>query len=134
ASVSEEERNIKGGHDLGGVQGLGQLQIWEAPTKRFTWKSRFVLFVPAVLGTTLLLILAAPLGQAQGTLDPAKVMNTRVTAECRASTKMAGRAAFMQTFPMLMQTVLNPELTTTPTPTCPLGTESSPQCLPSGCF
>lgn len=42
-------------------------------------------------------------------LDPAKVMNTRVTAECKASQKMAARAGFLQLFPMLAQTVLNPE-------------------------
>ena len=42
-------------------------------------------------------------------LDPVKVMNTKVTAECRASAKMAGRLAFLQTFPMLAQTIFNPE-------------------------
>lgn len=44
------------------------------------------------------------------TLDPEKVMNTKVTAECRASTKMAGRAQFLQIFPTLAQIIFNPEL------------------------
>lgn len=43
-------------------------------------------------------------------LDPEKVMNMRVTAECRGSKKMAARQGFLQVFPMLAQTVLNPEL------------------------
>lgn len=42
-------------------------------------------------------------------LDPEKVMNTKVTVECRSSVKMAAKANFMQVFPMLMQTYLNPE-------------------------
>lgn len=43
-------------------------------------------------------------------LDPVKVMNTRVTAECRGSIRMAARQGFLQVFPMLAQTYLNPEL------------------------
>jgi hypothetical protein len=43
-------------------------------------------------------------------LDPVKVMNCRVTAEMRGSIRMAARSGFLQIFPMLSQTVLNPEL------------------------
>lgn len=43
-------------------------------------------------------------------LDPEKVMNTRVTAECRASTKMAARMGFLQVFPQLAPFIFNPEL------------------------
>lgn len=43
-------------------------------------------------------------------LDPKKVLNTRVTAECRASTKMAAKSNFLQLLPMLAQVWLNPEL------------------------
>lgn len=43
-------------------------------------------------------------------LDPLKVMNTRVSAECRASTKMAAKSSFLQMLPMLAQVWLNPEL------------------------
>lgn len=42
-------------------------------------------------------------------LDAEKVMNTRVTVECRSSIKMAAKSAFLQQFPLLMQTYLNPE-------------------------
>jgi hypothetical protein len=42
-------------------------------------------------------------------LDPEKVMNTRITVECRSSIKMAAKTAFLQQFPLLMQTYLNPE-------------------------
>lgn len=42
-------------------------------------------------------------------LDPLKVMNTRVYSECRASTKMAGKAALLQNWPLIIQTYMNPE-------------------------
>lgn len=43
-------------------------------------------------------------------LDPVKVMNCRVVAEMRGSIRMAARQGFLQIFPVLAQTVLNPEL------------------------
>ena len=43
-------------------------------------------------------------------IDPLRAMNTLVTAECRASTKMAARANFLQMLPILGQAWLNPEL------------------------
>src|SRR5260370_35156263 len=43
-------------------------------------------------------------------LDPLKVMNTRVSAECRASAKMAAKSSFLQMLPLLAQVWLNPEL------------------------
>ena len=43
-------------------------------------------------------------------LDPLKAMNTMVKAECRASTKMASRANFLQLLPVIGQAWLNPEL------------------------
>lgn len=42
-------------------------------------------------------------------LDPKKVMNMRIVAECRASKKMAARMGFLQVFPMLAQFLFNPE-------------------------
>lgn len=42
-------------------------------------------------------------------LDPVKVFNARVSANCRASTKMAARMGFLQIFPMLAQVFFNPE-------------------------
>jgi len=43
-------------------------------------------------------------------LDPLEVMNARVTAYCYASTRMAAKAAFLQTFPTIAQVIFNPEL------------------------
>jgi len=43
-------------------------------------------------------------------LDPLKVMNTKVTAECRGSAKMAAKSSFLQMLPVLAQVWLNPEL------------------------
>lgn len=43
-------------------------------------------------------------------LDPEKVMNTKVSAECRASIKMAGRMGFLQIFPQIAPFIFNPEL------------------------
>lgn len=43
-------------------------------------------------------------------LDPVKVMNCRVVGEMRGSIRMAARQGFLQIFPVLAQTVLNPEL------------------------
>jgi hypothetical protein len=45
-------------------------------------------------------------------LDPVKVMNCRVIGEMRGSIRMAARSGFLQIFPVLAQTVLNPELLT----------------------
>lgn len=43
-------------------------------------------------------------------LDPAGVMNARVRVTCRGAAKMAARTGFLQVFPLLAQTYLNPEL------------------------
>jgi len=43
-------------------------------------------------------------------LDPVEVMNCDVKAECRASVRMKARMGFLQIFPQLSQTYLNPEL------------------------
>lgn len=43
-------------------------------------------------------------------LDPEAVMNTRVTADCKASGKMAARQGFLQLFPQLAQIIFNPEM------------------------
>jgi hypothetical protein len=43
-------------------------------------------------------------------LDALKVMNARVVAECRGSIRMNARQGFLQTFPVLAQTLLNPEV------------------------
>lgn len=43
-------------------------------------------------------------------LDPLDVMNCRVKAECRASVRMGARMGFLQIFPQLSQTFLNPEM------------------------
>lgn len=43
-------------------------------------------------------------------LDPEDVMNLQVTAECRGAIRMGARSGFLQVFPTLAQTYLNPEL------------------------
>lgn len=42
-------------------------------------------------------------------LDPLQVMNLQVSCDCRASSKLRAKAQFMQTFPQIVQTLLNPE-------------------------
>lgn len=42
-------------------------------------------------------------------LDPAKVMNCKVIAECRGAGRMAAKQQLLQIFPMLSQTIFNPE-------------------------
>lgn len=42
-------------------------------------------------------------------LDPVAVMNLPVTVDCRVSSKMRAKAQFMQMFPQIIQTILNPE-------------------------
>ncbi len=43
-------------------------------------------------------------------LNPENVMNARIACECRASVKMRARMNFLQIFPQLSQTYLNPEV------------------------
>lgn len=43
-------------------------------------------------------------------LDPEKVMNMPIAAECRGAIRMGARSGFLQVFPTLAQTYLNPEL------------------------
>ena len=44
-----------------------------------------------------------------GHLDPLKVMNARVTADCDGSGKMAARQGFLSILPLWLQYVMNPE-------------------------
>ena len=45
-----------------------------------------------------------------GSLDPLKVMNAKVTAECFAGIRMGAKSQFLQMFPTIAQVIFNPEM------------------------